>query len=193
MAKVSYSCTRCGEEFQAFPSDRARGYALYCTQKCSSLHTWEKKLAARVANTQCALCLTPLWRNPSRVAASKSGLFFCCKEHQDTARCLNSGITGHRPSTYGSGTSSKSYRAKAFSHYDRCCDVCGYDRHTDVLIVHHRDNDHENNDLSNLQILCPTCHAEIHYLSRTGPWVRSDKQEELFLSTARLISAEIDS
>lgn len=30
------------------------------------------------------------------------------------------------------------------------------------LELHHKDSNHENNDLANLTILCPNCHAYIH-------------------------------
>ena len=42
------------------------------------------------------------------------------------------------------------------------CERCGYDRSRDVLETHHRDGNRKNNDLSNLQVLCPTCHKETH-------------------------------
>jgi hypothetical protein len=45
------------------------------------------------------------------------------------------------------------------------CAVCGYDEDVRILEVHHKDEDHSNNDLNNLCILCPNCHRKItlHY------------------------------
>lgn len=43
------------------------------------------------------------------------------------------------------------------------CTCCGYDRVKEVLEVHHKDCDRSNNNLSNLETLCPTCHKERHY------------------------------
>jgi 5-methylcytosine-specific restriction endonuclease McrA len=34
--------------------------------------------------------------------------------------------------------------------------------------VHHIDRNRNNNDPSNLEILCPTCHEEEHYLNGDG-------------------------
>ena len=32
----------------------------------------------------------------------------------------------------------------------------------------HKDRNRKNSEITNLQILCPTCHAEEHYKSRDG-------------------------
>ena len=50
------------------------------------------------------------------------------------------------------------------------CETCGYDKLLAVLQVHHRDHNHHNNAPENLAVLCPTCHAEHHYLTRSGSW-----------------------
>ena len=45
----------------------------------------------------------------------------------------------------------------------RNCECCGneyWNGEKIPLEVHHIDGDHSNNDLSNLQILCPNCHAQ---------------------------------
>jgi hypothetical protein len=33
-------------------------------------------------NKECTLCAQPIYRNPSEIKQSKSGLFFCCYEHK---------------------------------------------------------------------------------------------------------------
>lgn len=45
---------------------------------------------------------------------------------------------------------------------DDKCEVCGNSQWLNKKIpleLHHKDGDHYNNELSNLQILCPNCHA----------------------------------
>ena len=49
------------------------------------------------------------------------------------------------------------------------CDSCGLDEWLGEklpLELHHKDKNHSNNNLNNLQILCPNCHAIIHKLDR---------------------------
>jgi len=50
------------------------------------------------------------------------------------------------------------YRKLAFEHYAPVCPHCGFGI-TDVLEVCHTDCQRTNNDVSNLVILCPTCHT----------------------------------
>ena len=42
------------------------------------------------------------------------------------------------------------------------CSRCGYDVEPRILGVHHIDRDRDNNDLSNLEVLCPNCHSLEH-------------------------------
>lgn len=44
------------------------------------------------------------------------------------------------------------------------CEICGREYSKDVRFeAHHKDGDHSNNDLSNLQWLCVSCHKKAHY------------------------------
>ena len=39
------------------------------------------------------------------------------------------------------------------------CKLCGYDKHIEILEVHHLDRDSGNNSDDNLCVLCPNCHS----------------------------------
>jgi len=54
-----------------------------------------------------------------------------------------------------------SYRDNAYRNLPNICYTCGYDT-VSCLVVHHIDEDRDNNDISNLVMLCPNCHREIH-------------------------------
>lgn len=46
---------------------------------------------------------------------------------------------------------------------DSCCEICNNSIWIDIPItleVHHIDGDNKNNELKNLQILCPNCHSQ---------------------------------
>ena len=50
-------------------------------------------------------------------------------------------------------------------YFNHECQLCGLSKwlnHPIPLELHHIDNNHFNNNLSNLQILCPNCHKHIH-------------------------------
>jgi len=53
-------------------------------------------------------------------------------------------------------------RIPALERAGYSCEVCSYVKVPEILHVHHKDRNRSNNDLSNLQVLCPNCHCEIH-------------------------------
>lgn len=50
------------------------------------------------------------------------------------------------------------------------CERCGYDKY-EILQVHHIDRNTKNNDLKNLQLICPNCHYEEHFLEKS--WLKN--------------------
>jgi len=50
------------------------------------------------------------------------------------------------------------YRQIALRNKPNKCNICGYNTFIKVLEVHHIDGNRKNNELSNLEILCPSCH-----------------------------------
>lgn len=114
---------------------------------------------------ECAYCGKQIEKSLSQLDKSKTGLFFCCREHKDLAQRCDSGSKFDlmRPEHYG--TTSKDYRSKAFATYKHECAVCGWNEDERILEVHHIDSNHFNNDIDNLMILCPICHRKLtlHY------------------------------
>lgn len=58
----------------------------------------------------------------------------------------------------------KSIREFLFEKTNYKCELCGFEGYNvktnlTILQIHHKDGDSNNNDISNLQILCPNCHA----------------------------------
>jgi len=66
---------------------------------------------------------------------------------------------------------------------DKKCEICGYNKHTEILVFHHRNKEEKNEGVSvlmktlkNLEIvkkeidkciiLCPNCHRELHLKER---------------------------
>ncbi len=55
------------------------------------------------------------------------------------------------------------------------CQRCGFSK-TEILIIHHIDRDRTHNEPSNLELICPNCHAEEHYLEKS--WLRRYNMSE---------------
>lgn len=114
-----------------------------------------------ILNVVCAVCNKAFHKSPSKIKLSKSGLFFCTRKHKDQANRLN-GIKEIHPPHFGNGSGKKDYRTRALKHYPLICNRCGYNKFIKALVVHHTDHNRSNNVLSNLEVLCPTCHWEHH-------------------------------
>jgi 5-methylcytosine-specific restriction endonuclease McrA len=154
-------CQQCGEEF--FVPKHRLERARFCSKGCSSA---AKSQAASIM-AECAQCGKPVVRKQSQTSNSKSGLFFCDRACKEMAQRIG-GVTAIQPSHYG--TTRTDYRETAFRAKPAKCEVCGYSEIPEVLMVHHVDTNHANNEEANLQVLCPTCHAVIHFRTRTGYW-----------------------
>lgn len=159
---VTLRCNLHNREFQAGAECFMRGVK---DVRSSCPICAEENKEIRYANSrtevECAYCGKKFIKSNSRLANSKSGMYFCCREHKDLANCLESGEKFEviRPDHFGD---SSKYRIKAFRSYPHQCAVCGYNENDDSLLdVHHIDSNRENNELENLIILCPTCHRKL--------------------------------
>ena len=151
-------CKQCQKPFSVLVKEIKRGNGKFCSIGCRNKFYFTKP---KEPNVRCAMCSKSFYIKPYRLKVSKSGLVFCCRKCKDRAQRLIGGLTDIQPSHYGSGNRIK-YRVLAFEHYPHKCNCCGYDNNVDILEVHHIDNNHNNNDVSNLEILCPNCHTIIH-------------------------------
>lgn len=169
---VSRQCdsVNCQNFYEAEARYLNRGQGRFCSQRCANLQiAKDRSNGSKTPNLVCAYCSKKFYRSPSKMSRSRSGLYFCSREHKDLSQRIG-GIPEIQPTHYGNGT--KLYRALAFRNYPHECSRCGYNKHPEILEVNHIDCNRENNDLSNLEILCPNCHKEYHFTTRTGNWSR---------------------
>lgn len=150
------NCIHCNNEFNA-----RRSIIKYCSISCAtSLNNSKRKKRILL---KCDYCEKQF----EKLKSKELKLNFCSRICKDTASRVESGdkFDSIRPSHYGN---SEHYRVKALKTYIKECKICGYNKYTDVLEVDHIDNNHENNIITNLQLLCPTCHVEKHFLEKSG-------------------------
>jgi hypothetical protein len=157
---IIQNCKRCNKEFNAPVREINRGNGKYCSLTCSA----RRPKRTKAPNVICAHCGNAFYKTKSKQKVSKSGLFFCNRTCKDSAQKIG-GIKEIQPSHYGS---TKNYRRTEKSNLPNKCAHCGYDKHPEVLEVHHINRDHDNNSIENLIILCPTCHQVDHFLSGDG-------------------------
>lgn len=157
MKTVERKCEWCEKTFYPLAKEVNRGQARFCSRTCSSSRPNLKRRQKKVA-VQCSWCSKNFEMNKGRMVA-KHGHYFCTRLCKDTAQRIG-GLTAIQPKHYTE--ESKNYRLKAMRLLPNHCANCGYKTHIDVLQVHHIDENRNNNDISNLMILCPTCHVAHH-------------------------------
>lgn len=103
----------------------------------------------------CALCGTKFER--IKLSVSKSGLRFCSRKCKDEGQKLKYNLKDIWPNHYDTGI--PDYRQLGIEYYGKSCLRCGFDK---AVVVHHRDRNRQNNQVSNLEVLCYNCHAIEH-------------------------------
>ena len=153
-------CKYCGKDFNALQKELNRGNGKFCSLSCST--RFYKNSTKPIPNTICNYCGTKFYRNRSKKSISKSGLQFCCRKCKDEAQKIGNGFDQIQPPHYGQRVRSD-YRSIALENVDHIqCVRCGYDKISSNVVVHHKNRDKTNNDISNLELLCRNCHYEEH-------------------------------
>jgi hypothetical protein len=163
---VTTHCQFCQKEFQARDTDLKRNQAKFCSRTCFGKNQSAQPKIEHEPNVTCAYCQKDFYMKPSSHKNSKSGLFFCCREHKDKAQRIG-GIEAIQPDHYGDGKHTK-YRRLALTELPNKCNHCSWDLYKEVLVVHHKDRDRTNNTIENLEVLCPTCHGVEHFKAGDG-------------------------
>jgi hypothetical protein len=171
---VEVVCDGCGQLFDRYIGEVKRSQRkhmkMYCAQSCTARYR-VRPITIHEPNVICAHCNKAFYKNPSSLSNSKSGLFFCCREHKDISQRIGNlhAIREIMPNHYGTDPNKNiNYRKLAFDHLPNECEICQWKEYPNVLIVHHKDRNRNNNVLENLQIICPTHHDVDHYLQKDG-------------------------
>lgn len=69
----------------------------------------------------------------------------------------------------------KSLKIRLLESRTKVCERCGYKKY-EILQIHHKDRNRLNNQLDNLELICPNCHFEEHYLEKSWLTKRSYKE-----------------
>jgi 5-methylcytosine-specific restriction endonuclease McrA len=141
------TCKICGKPIYRRPSELARG-PVYCSQKCFGVSCQKPKA-----------CLTC----GKEYIDYRSDQKFCSRA------CANVGRTGIKYRQTASPRRDKAAEGRAvkkrlFDERGARCERCGYSD-ANILVIHHivRKSDGGSDEAHNLEIVCPNCHAEIHY------------------------------
>ena len=155
----------------------------------------------RNPNTKCLICCKNIYRRPSVIKRNGNKLFcgracfgiFCRKEKPcvvfgkpilaglNKKTCSRSCSNIHRARIrYKIGRPNDKARTlriiktQLFKLRGKKCERCEYSKY-EILHVHHKDRDVNNNSPENLELICPNCHYEEHYLEKS--WLKEKVAE----------------
>ena len=150
---VTVSCRVCKKKFYGKPSHIERGWAKYCSKKCSNVgqHNGE--------TFSCNTCGKEVYRTRKEMRCSASNKFYCGKACFAVWKNQNL-FYGENHANWKNGESA--YRNVLLrAKIQQACKGCGY-TNKKVLLVHHIDRNRKNNKVKNLMWLCRNCHYLIH-------------------------------
>lgn len=150
----------------------------------------------RHPNTNCLVCNKPIYRRKSQIKQNNNHVFcsmicygkFIRKEvpcpvcgtlimaglNKKTCSraCSNTHRTGirykmNRP--HDKVVNLRGLKIRLLSIFGKKCRRCSYDK-VEILQVHHINRNRSDNELTNLELICPNCHFEEHFLEKS--WLK---------------------
>ena len=134
-------CKQCSNEFSHI-SSRAN-MAKYCSRKCYYRSMINKGSIVLI----CHHCEKKFNGSPSDIGKRK----YCSKAcvNKENKKTFKPKFSTVRKTMISRGMIKK-------------CNRCGYEDEISILGVHHKDRNRNNNEIDNLEVLCPNCHSLEH-------------------------------
>ena len=104
---------------------------------------------------KCSYCGKEIFRSKKDIDKNISGYFYCSRD------CGNKHKNMVRKQSGEWDEGLTNYRLRALEFYEHKCLCCGWDEDERILEAHHIDENRSNSHISNLCLLCPTCHRKI--------------------------------
>jgi len=138
------NCKICNKDIYRRPNQLAKG-DVYCGQEC-----YGKSCAIMIA---CSICGTEFNKGLNKKTCSRA-----------CANKLRIGSKYNGRPLKDKVKNSKALKERLIKLRGSFCERCGF-TNTKILNVHHkiRRADGGSNDIENLELICPNCHAEEHY------------------------------
>lgn len=174
--KYEKTCLHCKSTFSV-PFYR-KDTALYCGRSCMALHS---RSEVHANCEQCGTSFTHISSRANKAKYCSTTCYYKSLRHKGTVEytCQHcskifNGSPSHKRKYCSISCTNKSKKGIWKPSFETVrknmlrrnmitfCNRCGYDEHKSILGVHHKDRNPRNNDLSNLEVLCPNCHSLEH-------------------------------
>lgn len=124
---------------------------MYCSQNCYGISCRKEK--------PCVICGELILATFNKKTCSRS----CANKHRE-------GIKYKLNQPRDKVKSYQSLKLRLMRLRGTVCEKCNYNKY-EILQVHHKDRNRQNNNLNNLELICPNCHAEEHFLEKS--WLKN--------------------
>lgn len=145
------NCQVCNKPIYRKPSEikKSHGHA-FCSMDCYGKSIRKER--------PCLVCGTPIMAQFNKKTCSRA----CANKHRAGTKYL-----GRRPKD--KVVHFKSLKLRLLRNRVNQCAKCGYNK-IEILQIHHKDRNRKNNNLENLELICPNCHFEEHLLEKS--WLK---------------------
>jgi 5-methylcytosine-specific restriction endonuclease McrA len=139
--KSNTTCSVCTKSIYRRPSQINNG-RVYCSSRCTGLYQQKSKL--------CKIC------NKSYLGGKKT----CSRACANKARA---GIIYTREGRFDKAFQGRMLKKRVAEQCEGVCERCGMDNYA-ILHIHHKTERYKggSDQLENLELLCPNCHATHH-------------------------------
>lgn len=193
----NYLLTFCGKKISGWSKRRVERYKIKSIFSLLWYTGWVPEKYRRTPNVACTVCGKLIYRRPYEVTKTK-GKFFCssvcygisCRKEILCIVCSKPILSGLRKTTCSRNCANinrtgiiykigrpkdkarlqRALKIKLLTVRGKKCERCFYSRH-EILQVHHKDRNRSNGSLDNLELICPNCHCEEHYLEKS--WLKN--------------------
>lgn len=154
--KPNTCCTVCRKAIYRRPSEiEKNGKHVFCSMKCYGVSCRKE--------TPCIVCKKPILSGMHKKTCSRA----CANIHR-------AGMTYRIGRPKDRVVSQRALKMRLLSMRGERCERCSYAR-VEILQVHHKNRNRKDNELKNLELICPNCHFEEHYLEKS--WLRKLKKQ----------------
>jgi endogenous inhibitor of DNA gyrase (YacG/DUF329 family) len=149
-------CLQCGKSFEISQHCKKDMNKKFCSQTCSAIHINKNRYKDKVKEISKRKCI-----NCGKELIERHKIKFCnakCQQEYKVMKIFENIEQGD------TSYSEYSYRKYLIHKYGAICMECGWSKinpYTGKVPIQmdHIDGNAENNDLSNLKLLCPSCHS----------------------------------
>jgi predicted nucleic acid-binding Zn ribbon protein len=142
------SCIICGKQVYRRKIELEKNNGrVFCSSKC-----YGKACRKEIA---CLICKKPILSGANKKTCSRT----CANKHRIGIKYKLGAPRKDKVKSY------RALKLRLAKARGQKCERCGYSKY-DILQIHHKDRDRSNNELDNLELICPNCHYEEHFLNR---------------------------